>query len=105
MNEVVSNLMKLTEKVKTQLKGEGDMNTVLGRGLVTHCTPFSLSEGETGCWGWIALNEETAIGFKIFGELGERFLQSFRGGSNRAIFWGELQGKPAQIIVSYWMIS
>jgi len=95
----ITDLKEISETVKAQLGGDGDMNTVLVRGEITHCAP--LSAGSETCFGWIRLNSETAIGFKA----GRDFLEVYRNGARRVIFWGELHGKPAEIIVSYWMVS
>lgn len=80
-----------------------DLNSVFVRGIMTHCCQL---EDSIGCWGWIQLDEETSIGFKVFGDTGLQLLNTIRGGSSRrVIFWGELVGKPAEISVEYWMIS
>jgi hypothetical protein len=91
-----ASLKEISEKLTAQLVGEGDINSVLVRGEVTHCAPLSDT-----CFGWIRLNSETAIGFKA----GRDFLEVYRNGARRVIFSGELQGKPAEIIVGYWMVS
>jgi hypothetical protein len=102
MKKKIEEAIAIRDKLKIQVE-RGDLNSTFTRGTVTHCCTM---EDSIGCWGWIELNEETSIGFKVFGEKGLRLLETMRGGSSRrVILWGELTGKPAEILVEYWMIS
>ena len=99
----INELGRTIERIKSQC-GSGDMNTILLRGDVVTCSQL---EDAIGCWGWIAVDEETAIGFKVYGQSGLRFLETMTKdrSDRRVIFFGELRGKPAEVVVNFWMIS
>lgn len=99
----INGLNKVIERVKSQY-GSGGMNTVLLRGDVVTCCEL---EDAIGCWGWVTVDEDTAIGFKVYGPAGLRFLATMKEGKTgrTVIFFGELHGKPAEVVVNFWMTS
>ena len=78
------------------------MNHVLFTGTVTHCMRL---EDSIGCWGWIQSGDETAIGFKAYGDAGIRLLEAMVATkSKRVLMTGILNGKPAELITEYWEV-
>jgi len=102
LGKSIEEAVEARDRMKARIE-KGAMNSVLLRGEITHCLQL---EDSIGCWGWIQVNDETAIGFKAYGDKGLRLLDVMRSGSSkRVILMGELVGKPAEISVEYWMIS
>lgn len=75
-------------------------NSVSMVGRIHTCVEM---EDAIGCWGWIELDEHTAIGYKILGNPGRNLLNISKVGQ-RVVFFGELHGKPVEIIVNSWIL-
>lgn len=81
----------------------GTLNHIMIQGRMTHCSPF---EDAIGCWGWLVVGTDTAIGYRAFGETGTRLLEVMRSSTNRSVILrGKLDGKPADVIVEHWTVS